>query len=159
MKNILFLGYGNPDRGDDGAAWHILKMLLSERGIFNPDLFDMEIVPLTSDTDLWFNFQLLPEIADLLVQYKKAVFLDAHKGDIKNDLNFQEVKPAYHNAPFTHHLPPESLLALAESIYGYYPHSWLISVRGYVFDFERKLTSQTLALCNRAVTLIKENFL
>ena len=24
-KKILLLGYGNPDREDDGVAWHVLK--------------------------------------------------------------------------------------------------------------------------------------
>lgn len=159
MNKTLFLGYGNPDRGDDGAAWHVLKILFADYGISDLDLFNMDVNPLTKDIDVWFNFQLLPEISELIVKYEKAVFIDAHTGEIKKDLNFQEVKPAYQNAPFTHHMTPASLLAVAESIHDYYPQSWLVSVRGYAFRFEQVLTAQTEALCKQAVTLLKQNFI
>lgn len=159
MNKTLFLGYGNPDRGDDGVAWHILRTLFAEYGNPDIDLFAMDVNPLTKDIDAWFNFQLLPEISELVVKYEKAVFIDAHTGEIKNDLNFQEVKPAYQNAPFTHHLTPASLLAIAESIYGCYPLSWLVSARGFAFRFEQVLTVETEALCKQAVNLLKQNFI
>ena len=157
MKKILLLGYGNPDRGDDGVAWHVMKTLFSERGNNSIDLFDLEVNPLTKNIDAWFNFQLLPEIADLIVRYDQAVFIDAHTGEIKNDVNFVKLKPAYQNAPFTHHMSPASLLAVAESIHGVYPESWLLSVRGYSFEFEQQLTVKTLALSVKAVDLINQN--
>jgi len=159
MKKILLLGYGNPDRGDDGVAWHVLKTLFSERGKNSIDLFDLEVNPLTENIDVWFNFQLLPEIADLIVKYDQAVFLDAHTGEIKNDLNFVKLIPAYQNAPFTHHMTPASLLAVAESIHGEYPESWSLSVRGYSFEFEQQLTAKTLALSDEAIDLIHRNFI
>lgn len=159
MNKTLFLGYGNPDRGDDGVAWHILNTLFTQLGNPNLDLFDMDVNPLTDKVDVWFNFQLLPEISDLIVKYDRAVFIDAHTGEIMQDLNFEEVKPAYQNAPFTHHMTPASLLAIAESIHGCYPRSWLVSVRGNAFQFERVLTAQTEALCAQAVSLLKKNFL
>ncbi len=159
MKETIFLGYGNPDRGDDGVAWHILKTLFAEKGNNDIDLFDLDVNPLTEKVDVWFNFQLLPEISELIVDYKKAVFIDAHTGEIKEDLNFQEIKPAYQNAPFTHHMTAASLLAVTESIHGHYPQSWLLSVRGYSFKFEQSLTPRTLELSNKAMALLRHNFL
>jgi hydrogenase maturation protease len=159
MKKILILGYGNPDRGDDGVAWHILKTLFSEQGKKTIDLFDVEVNPLTKNIDIWFNFQLLPEIADLIVKYEQALFIDAHTGEIKNNLNFVEIKPEYQNAPFTHHMTPASLLAVTESIHGVYPKSWLLSVRGYSFEFEQQLTAETFALSAEAVELINRYFI
>lgn len=153
------MGYGNPDRGDDGVAWHILKNLFAEFGRSEVDLFDSDVVSLTENIDTWFNFQLLPEISELLVQYQQAVFIDAHTGEIKEDINFQELTPTYQNSPFTHHMTPPSLLALAESIHGQYPKSWMLSVRGYDFKFEQALTPQTQTLCDEALDLIKTNFL
>lgn len=158
MAHTLFLGYGNPDRGDDGAAWHILKNLFYENGKFEIDLFDFDITPLNEKIDVWFNFQLLPELSEMIIKYQQAVFIDAHTGEIKDDLNFQEIKPVYQNSPFTHHMTPPSLLALSESIYGIYPKSWLVSVRGFDFKFEQSLTPQTSALCDQAVNLINQHF-
>jgi len=159
LKKTLFLGYGNPDRGDDGAAWHILTQLFKEHGNSEIDLFDSDVVALNENIDVWFNFQLLPEISETLASYQKAVFLDAHTGEIKEDINFQEIRPVYQNSPFTHHMTPASLLALADSINGKYPKSWLLSVRGFSFKFERGLTPKTNNLCDQALELLRNNFL
>ena len=85
IKNLL-LGYGNPDRGDDGVAWHILQTLFDEKNMRDVDLFCCDFIPLNEQTDVWFNFQLLPEISEILKNYHKAVFLDAHTGEIQEDI-------------------------------------------------------------------------
>jgi hydrogenase maturation protease len=154
----LFLGYGNPDRGDDGAAWHILNQLYSELKLPVPDLYTSDLVPLNDNIDVWFNYQLLPEFAESIGAYKKAVFIDAHTGEIKEDLSFQKIVPEYVNSPFTHHMLPTSLLSITESIAGKYPESWMLSVRGYEFEFECGLSLKTQELCDQAVTLLKKNF-
>ena len=40
MKKILLLGYGNPDREDDGVAWHILRALAVKMGLPAPDSYE-----------------------------------------------------------------------------------------------------------------------
>ena len=140
-------------------AWYILKSLFAEKGNDDIDLFDLDVNPLTENVDVWFNFQLLPEISELLVNYEQAVFIDAHTGEIKEDLNYQQIEPAYQNAPFTHHMTAASLLAVTESIHGRYPKSWLLSVRGFSYKFEQSLTSRTLELCKQAIELLNLNFL
>jgi hydrogenase maturation protease len=158
-EKILFIGYGNPDRGDDGAAWHILNQLFADLKMPIPDLYTSDIVALNTKIDVWFNYQLLPEFAENIGVYQKAVFIDAHTGEIKEDLSFKKLVPAYVNSPFTHHMVPSSLLSITESITGKYPESWMLSVRGYEFEFECGLSDKTQALCTKAISLLKDNFI
>jgi hydrogenase maturation protease len=158
-KKILLLGYGNPDRGDDGAAWHILNQLFLDRNMPDTDLFTSDLIPLTENIDVWFNFQLLPEYTETISEYQKMVFIDAHTGEITEDLNFHKLAPAYTNSPFTHHMTPSSLLSIAESITGKYPESWMLSVRGYEFEFNCSLSPRTKELCSQAIALLRDNFI
>jgi hydrogenase maturation protease len=159
MEKTLLLGYGNPDRGDDGVAWHILQTLFKEKGVLEADLFCCDFIPLDEQTDVWFNFQLLPEIAEIIKNYKRAIFLDAHTGEIKENIRLAEVKPVYSNSPFTHHMTPSALLALTESISGSYPESWLLSIRGYQFEFNQELSVKTKELATQAIQMLITNLL
>jgi hydrogenase maturation protease len=158
MEKIIFLGYGNPDRGDDGVAWYIFHQLFAEYGMPDIDLLDLDVHKLTDKIDIWFHLQLLPEISELISDYSKAVFIDAHTGEIKEDLNFKKITPLFQNSPFTHHITPAALLSLSESMHNKFPESWLISVRGFSFKFEQSLSSQTKILCDKAIELLKHNF-
>ena len=156
MKKIIILGYGNPDRGDDGVAWHILMRLFNDLQIKDADLFCCDIISLTSNTDVWFNFQLLPEIAENLSTYQKAIFLDAHTGEIKENVKFSPVEPEFSNSPFTHHMTPATLLALSNTLTGKHPESWLLSIRGHEFEFNRELTEKTMRFAEEALLLLKK---
>lgn len=160
MNNkTLFLGYGNPDRGDDGAAWHILNQLFIDAGKPETDLFTSDLVPLTEKIDVWFNLQLLPEYTETISEYPKVVFIDAHTGEIKEDLSFQKLTPAYAISPFTHHMTPSSLLSITESIMGKCPEAWMLSVRGFEFKFDCNLSTRTKDLCSQAIALLRDNFI
>ena len=91
-KNLL-IGYGNPDRGDDGSAYHIFKSLLDIYDRTNVDLFSSEISMLNETADLFFNFQLLPEYAEMIADYNQVVFIDTHIGEkIKEQLIFNRIE-------------------------------------------------------------------
>ena len=156
MNKWIILGYGNPDRGDDGVAWHLLNELLVSEGIENAELFASDITDLNGKADIWFNFQLLPEISELVAKYDRALFIDAHTGDIEEEINFQKMEPDFKHSPFTHHLAPSSCLAIAEAIAGKYPEAWLLSIRGYDFEFSRELSPKTKELSKIALQKIQE---
>ena len=159
MKKKIFVGYGNPDRGDDGVAWHLLNMVLAHTCCKDDDLFSADIIHAAPDLDVWFNFQLLPEMADDIADYDQVVFIDAHTGEIKEDIAYTPIQPKFQNSPFTHHFTPASCLAVAQSLKGHYPEAWMLSVRGFEFAFNRDLTPQTLALVEQAFEMLKQNFL
>ena len=153
MKTLL-LGWGNPDRQDDGAAWHILAEVARRSGLPLPDEEGESFAEPGAELDLFFTLQLTPELSEMVAAYPRVAFLDAHTGSVANDLNLQPLSPYFQTSPLTHHLTPESCLELALRLYGSAPEAWLVSVRGYEFGFARELSPQTSALVQQAATCL-----
>lgn len=154
MKKTLILGYGNPDRQDDGVAWHILNDIARRAGFLAPESPDEDFTLLDTEPALMFALQLTPEMAETLAVYQRVCFVDAHAGRVKEDVRIEEVKPLFRSSPLTHHLTPESCLALAASLYGHAPQSILVSVRGFHFEFEQSLSLETKKLAEQATEAI-----
>ncbi len=84
MKKTLILGYGNPDRGDDGAAWVALSALACHFGHpIDGEQIETGFIPINYSLQLWLNLQLMPELAEDLAKFDRAVFVDAHTEDIQ----------------------------------------------------------------------------
>lgn len=159
QKNkLLLFGYGNPDRGDDGAAFHIFMALLEAAGKTGEDIFSADVISLYESIDLIFNFQLLPEYSEIIAKYAKVVFIDAHTSEIAGEMKLQSLEPDFQHSPFTHHFSPSSCLAVAKSLVGDAPQAWLLSIRGYEFGFNRTLSDKTALLVKRAVDLLCSDF-
>lgn len=150
----LLLGYGNADRQDDGVAWHILAALAARLGSVPPPSPEDGLEITTPAVDLLFQLQLTPELSELVSSYARAGFIDAHTGRVEADIHFSPISPAYQTSPFTHHMTPETLLAICQAIEGHAPDSVLVSVRGYEFGFEHELSQSTAALAQEAVQRI-----
>lgn len=152
MKRVLFLGYGNPDREDDGVAWHILCALGKKLGLEPPLSYEEEF-PQSSKADFLFQLQLTPEMTEDISAYEYVCFFDAHTGNIPEIVRLTELKSDFKRSPLTHHLTPQSLISICETIDGKKPDAALISVRGYQFRFSRDLSDETTALVPQAVEL------
>jgi hydrogenase maturation protease len=148
--NTLFIGYGNPDRQDDGVAWHVLTRIANQLGLETSPSWE-DPLPSTSEAEFAFNLQLTPEIAEDLTSYDRVCFVDAHTGKIPTNVQMVDVSPEYQTSPFTHHLTPEMLLSMCSSLYNKIPEAILISVRGYEFGFESELSVYTSSLVTEAV--------
>ncbi len=156
MQKTLILGYGNPDRQDDGVAWHILVKIALKAGFSPPESPDEDFTLLEGNPALIFALQLTPEMAETLAAYERICFVDAHTGKVQEDLRISEVKPLFQSSPLTHHMTPESCLALAASLYGRAPDARLVSVHGYHFEFEQSLSPETARLAEQAVVAIQQ---
>jgi hydrogenase maturation protease len=150
--NTLFIGYGNPDRQDDGVAWHVLVGIAQQLGLESSSSWE-DPLPSTPTVDLRFELQLTPEMANDLTAFDKVCFVDAHTGKIPEDVQMVDVLPEYQTSPFTHHLTPEMLLSLFETLYNKTPQAILISVRGFQFGFETELSHETANLTPQAIQL------
>ena len=153
MKKILLLGYGNPDREDDGVAWHILRALTVRMGLPAPDSYQDDF-PENSQVDFAFHLQLTPEMAEDISGYEDVCFVDAHTGNIPEEVRIIDVESDFQKSPFTHHLTAQSLMSICETLYKKKPDSALLSVRGYQFLFSRTLSEPTAALVPEAVELV-----
>lgn len=153
MKKLLILGYGNPDREDDGVAWHILSALTSRLGLASPDSYEDEF-PEHAQIDFAFALQLTPEMAEDIWDYENVCFVDAHTGNIPEPVRLIDVESEFQASPFTHHLTPQSLVSMCETLYGKKPDATLLSVLGHRFLFSRQLSKETARLVPQTVELI-----
>jgi hydrogenase maturation protease len=155
LKKALIIGYGNPDREDDGVAWHILRALTIKLGLPSPESYEDEF-PQSDWLDFAFHLQLTPEMAEEISVYDYVCFVDAHTGNIPDLVRMIEVESEFQRSPFTHHLTPQSLLSMCETLYGKKPEAALLSVLGHRFLFTRQLSEETAILVPGAVNLIGE---
>ena len=163
LSKCLIIGYGNPDREDDGVAWHILKALgerfgrISQMDASSDDISAIDFGELQhrdDAPDLMGELQLMPEIAETIAAYDKVCFVDAHTGAYPHDVTVTPLHAEFQSSPFTHHLTPETCLDLAKVAYGHSPQGLVISVRGFRFGFEHTLSAETAALAGEAVEKI-----
>ncbi len=116
---VLVLGYGNPGRMDDGlgpaAATRIERLGWSSVAVHDP-------------------YQLSLEDSVDIAAHDIVWFIDAAK---TGSAPFEErrLTAAEHIDFDSHHMNPESLLAIASHYCDRAPEAWLIGVRGYEFDF------------------------
>lgn len=151
IPSTIFLGYGNPDRQDDGLAWHILAGISKNLERSVPESWEDPFEITDAYPHLVFQLQLAPEMSETLAKYDNICFVDAHTGDIPNDIQFGQVGGEFQNSPFTHHMTAEACLSLTKSLYSVGPNAFLLSVRGYSFGFTQSLSPQTAFLTAIAV--------
>jgi len=152
--DTLVIGYGNADRQDDGVGWHVLKNLAEKIGATIPEDPGAPIEIESDQVDLLFILQIFPELAETISHYHRVCFVDAHTADIKAEIDWNELLPAYERSPLTHHMSPKTVLSIAATIYEHLPESILVSIRGFSFQFERELSPKTAALAEEATQRI-----
>ena len=146
MKPTIIIGYGNPDREDDGLAWHILAELTRRLGRPVPTEVPEGFYPNGENPDFLFVLQLTPEMSETLAAYARVCFVDAHTGRVPQEISIEPVTSQLQTSPFTHHMTAETLLAMTEEIYDLHLDAMLASVRGYHFGFTVSLSPRTAEL-------------
>jgi hydrogenase maturation protease len=139
-NRTLVIGYGNPYRRDDGVAFHVVNDLRQRLGApsLQPDEDGLD--DLGRGVDTIMLHQLIPEIAPALEDYGTIVFVDAHTGAITEDVRLITVEEDYGFQAVTHHMSPGMLLTLARAANGKAPVGYLVSIRGYDFDFGQEIS-------------------
>ena len=151
MKKTMIIGYGNPDRQDDGVAWSIVRDIATHLNLVTPSQFDPVVHSPDEDLTMMIALQLLPEMAEMVSKYERVCFVDAHTGRVPADLSIEPLGGEFQKSPFTHHLTPQTCLSLAQGLYGRKPTAQLVSVRGYEFGFSNTLSTRTRMLAHQAV--------
>jgi hydrogenase maturation protease len=155
-SDLLIIGYGNPDREDDGVAWHVLNQLAGRLGRSHTEEIGDVIEDLDHNPGLLFDLQLMPELSETVSKYERVCFVDAHTGSVPKDLQFIPIEGEFQTSPLTHHMTPQTVLELANTLYGHKTQGYLLSIRGYQFGFSYDMSPATSALANQAVDILWE---
>jgi hydrogenase maturation protease len=152
MKSLL-LGIGNPGRGDDGLGPALVERLAGAEPESIPEGAVVAADGLAADV-VW-KYQLNIEDAALIGGYERVVFADASAASAPGAVSLDPLEPAAAIAFTTHELPPSSVLALCQDLYGLTPEAWLLSVGGSSWDLGQGLSERARAGLAQAETLLR----
>lgn len=150
----LILSYGNVDRQDDGVAWHVLKQVATLLHLPPPEDAGKGFWEASENVDFIFQLQLTPELAETVALYDQVVFIDAHTGNVPQEIHLEAVDPVFTTSPFTHHMTAAACMYLVSSLYRAKTQAILVSIRGYEFGFSEELSPRTAALVQPAAEKI-----
>ena len=141
---VLVIGYGNPLRQDDSAAWHVAQRV-EERASGSSDLHVVAC------------HQLTPELAELLSTAARAVFVDASVDGSPGTVGQCVVTPSTGAPEFgAHRFGPSELLATARALFGASPESHLVTVTGQDFGYGVELSAPVRDALDGAAALVAE---
>ncbi len=128
MPRVLIIAIGNPLRSDDGLAWHAADAL--SRDANAPEILRVH--------------QLAPEIAETVSHATIVIFVDAASEGTPGEVTCQNVSASATDAPFSHHLTPGVVIALAETIYAAHPTAFSVTMAGECFDHGDALSTRVV---------------
>ena len=138
---FVIIGYGNPQRRDDGIGPYIVDRL---RPIFKH----------RRNVHLLVRHQLEPGIIDTLKIADRILFVDASAEALAEGRQWAEVRPELDTMPFLiHQVAPAFIVGLLQSLYHRHPQTWIISVEGADFGFGTGLSANAR---NRATRVVGE---
>lgn len=129
--STLIIACGNSIRGDDRAGGLVADCL--ERAAL-------------SDVEILRVHQLTPELVERMARAGRTVIVDAGVGKRSS---FRRVK-ARAGVALTHYLTAETLVGLAERLYGVAPDVYLLTVPGNSFDLSEKMSDRATRAAQRA---------
>ena len=138
LHSTWIIGYGNPHRKDDGIGPYVVEEL-------SADLGKETRVALRS-------LHLLdPVLAEEVQAAGVLILVDATVEPLERGLRWTRVQPKQDFSAWdTHHLRPEGLAGLLESLYQRSPAMWLVSVQGNDFGFGEGLSLEAQEKAQRA---------
>ena len=138
LHSTWIIGYGNPHRKDDGIGPYVVEQLSADLGK-------------GTGIALRSLHQLDPVLAEELQGAEVLILVDATVEPLERGLRWTRVQPKQGlSACDTHHLQPEGLAGLLESLYQRSPAMWLVSVEGKDFGFGEGLSLEAREKAERA---------
>lgn len=114
-SGVLVIGYGNTLRSDDGLGWHAAELLADD--------------PRIAGAEVLWRHQLSPELAVDVARATLVILIDASADAESGAVAVRRVAPTPGaETVMSHHIDPESLVALAVELYGAAPNVHLVSV-------------------------------
>jgi len=122
------IGYGNPQRRDDGIGPFVVDRL---KGILRHEK-GVRLLALP---------QLSADLVGELCEADRILFVDATVENLDGGRTWSEIYPETHLLPYlTHHIHPCYLLGLIRDLYHRSTPAWLVSIQGCDFGFGEGLS-------------------
>ena len=141
MTKALVIGVGNPSRGDDGFGWRAAELLQT---LLDP-----------ATTEVMTCRRLTPELSVSMSSADLVIFIRASIDDEPGSIELQLLRPAKESAGV--HAPdcsPESLMTLAEKLYGNSLPAYRVTVGGDDFHSETGLSKAVSSVLPRVLDRI-----
>jgi hydrogenase maturation protease len=139
LSAFWIIGYGNPQRRDDGigpSIVHRLQPLFEHRG----------------DVHLLVLHQLAPDIIDTLRTADTILFVDASVEALSEGRRWAAIQPELEALPcLVHQVTPSFILWLLRCLYDRNPAAWMVSVEGNDFSFGSGLSSEAACRAERVI--------
>jgi len=143
----IVVAVGNAYRRDDGVGRHIVNAVRRRLGREELGPFDDGFDELGQALDCVVLHQMVPELAETVVDYDQAVFVDAHVPGLGAGMREEALQPQFEATHLvSHQFKPSSILALAQQLYGRAPSGLLLSLPGMDFDFGEELSPEVAAM-------------
>jgi hydrogenase maturation protease len=136
------IGYGNPQRRDDGLGPHIaLRLIRLLRG--------MEGVEVRSP------HQLELSLVEDLKEAEAVIFIDATAAALDRGWQWRCLRPWANPWPLDfHEFSPSMLLGMMKACFGRCPSAWMVSIQGDDFEFGEHLSDGALRRSEKVADLI-----
>ncbi len=134
-KDTLIVGIGNNGRMDDGLGWELLDRIKQSKEFKG---------------DIEYRYQLNIEDADVITKYRKVIFVDAHKGGLKNGFDIQKCLPKGTFEITTHSLHPGAVVYLSCGLYDWDGEAYLMTIEGHEWGLSFGLSEPAKKNLSRA---------
>lgn len=141
---ILFYGYGNPGRQDDGLGIAFIDRL--------EEWVEAECI---KGVEFDSNYQLNIEDAEALAESSIVVFADATVEHIES-FRVSELEGSAESAFTTHSASPGYVLYLCETLFQRKPSAFLVHLKGYEWELEEGLTEKAELNLEAAIEVFKK---
>jgi hydrogenase maturation protease len=148
----LLIGIGNPGRGDDGLGPALLERLA---GAAPESIPEGLIIDVPGGCAAVWKYQLNIEDAALIADYDRVVFADASASAAPGTAALEPIQPAAAITFTTHELPPASVLALGQDLYGRSPAAWLLAMAGSSWELGQGLSDPAAAALDIGEALLR----
>jgi hydrogenase maturation protease len=140
--DLYIVGFGNPQRRDDGIGSHIVRQLKSALKSYDKIGFLSVRHP-------------EPSMVAELQGANQILFVDATMKVLVNGWQLNRIQPELGMLPYTtHHFTPMVILGIIRMLCGQSPPTWVLTVEGCDFGFGRGLTSAAKKRARSAISAI-----
>ena len=149
MKNIkvkehriLIIGVGNISRGDDALGWNFVSALES-----------------AYDFDFEYRYQLQVEDSEMISFYDKVVIIDASHEDLPDGFELKLCQAAPHYYFSSHAQKADTILYLANEVYGAFPTLYTLAISGYHWELDENTSPKASQNFKRALDYFTNEFI